>query len=545
MNADSYRGASAPVVVVALGLSLIAGQAASQIETREWLAPQGGLWSNPSNWSDSNVPDTFDESARLSPSPELGSGVLGTALIDSFIEVSRVYANGFIDIHVAPGSELFVRYSIVGEDNGQARVVLGGDSPSGQESKLVFDNVRSGIFNTTVLMSNDSGGSHMELNGGVINDTSVVRGIGVIESGSTGANNGLIESSEVAADNNVLLIRDSEMFHRGTIRAAAGSEIHIESSWLDCSDGGQFIAEDDIVIQDTEIIGGTFIREGRGEVKVLNETSFEHVTLEPIVVDVEGDLTLRGGELVNNGFINLAEGGTITFDEGTELSGEGRISFWRPNSQVRIIGLEEAVLTNGADHLLEGRGEIRAGLTNWGTLAIRGQDQPRNTLRIRGPFEQQNGATLDIIAREDNGRFGVDQLLIDRNSAVLGGTLYFRLTATAGDEVGQPFPIIRILQNDPAQQIVGTFDDVIVQRTSSSTDISGRVEVTYKPTSVEVAWYCRADVNRNGTVEPTDFTAWVTAYNNQDELADINENGNIDMADFNSWMFYYNRPCGH
>ncbi|MGP1271711.1 MAG: GC-type dockerin domain-anchored protein [Phycisphaerales bacterium] len=49
-----------------------------------------------------------------------------------------------------------------------------------------------------------------------------------------------------------------------------------------------------------------------------------------------------------------------------------------------------------------------------------------------------------------------------------------------------------------------------------------------------------ADVNGDGVVDPSDFTAWVVAYNNGDPAADQNCDGVIDPSDFTAWVVNYN-----
>ncbi|GAB5497320.1 MAG: hypothetical protein Phyf2KO_24000 [Phycisphaerales bacterium] len=545
MNTESRFGAHAPVIA-ALGLPLIlSAQAAGQIDTREWLLPKSGYWSDPANWSESNVPDTLNEFARLSPSPErIGDGALGEALIDQHIEVVRVYANGLIDIRVAPGATLDVRTTIAGEEGNIATVYLGDYSTSGETAELRFGSIRSGLTDAIVEMADLSGGAVIEVNRSLFSDTSVVRGIGEIRDGDTLTNEGRIESVQIADGTNVLRIGETKMINRGSIRAGFRSQLLVENTWIDSTDGGEFTSEGNLLFIDSEIVGGVLNREGRGSVTVLGETVFDLVDIDPISIDVEGELLLRGGELDNNGFIDVAHEGTLNLEGDTQFTGEGRVSFWRSDEQIRIVGQEEAVLTNGAGHLIEGRGQILAGLENRGALAILGQEAPSHTLRIRGQFEQTNEGTLELIARDYNGQFGLDRLLIDRNSAILGGTLNYRLLGLVGDTVGQPHTIIRVIQNDPSQQIVGTFDSVAVLRSTSARDISQIVEIDYLPDRVNLTWYCKADVNRNGVVEPTDFKAWINAFNNGDPLADINENGNLTLSDFNAWVFQYNRPCG-
>lgn len=54
---------------------------------------------------------------------------------------------------------------------------------------------------------------------------------------------------------------------------------------------------------------------------------------------------------------------------------------------------------------------------------------------------------------------------------------------------------------------------------------------------------CIADVNGDGVLTPTDFTAWVIAYNAGDLAADCNRNGTIEPADFSAWVAAWIAGC--
>ena len=49
-----------------------------------------------------------------------------------------------------------------------------------------------------------------------------------------------------------------------------------------------------------------------------------------------------------------------------------------------------------------------------------------------------------------------------------------------------------------------------------------------------------ADANNNGAVEPTDFSAWVAAFNANDPVADVNQNGSVEPTDFSAWVAAFN-----
>ncbi|GAB5497404.1 MAG: hypothetical protein Phyf2KO_24840 [Phycisphaerales bacterium] len=54
---------------------------------------------------------------------------------------------------------------------------------------------------------------------------------------------------------------------------------------------------------------------------------------------------------------------------------------------------------------------------------------------------------------------------------------------------------------------------------------------------------CLADTNRDGTLAPNDFTAWIAAYNSRDPIADQNRDGFIDPGDYTAWINNYVTGC--
>jgi hypothetical protein len=54
---------------------------------------------------------------------------------------------------------------------------------------------------------------------------------------------------------------------------------------------------------------------------------------------------------------------------------------------------------------------------------------------------------------------------------------------------------------------------------------------------------CLADVNNDGMVSPTDFTAWINAYNNLRPEADQNRDGIVSPTDFTAWIANFNAGC--
>lgn len=54
---------------------------------------------------------------------------------------------------------------------------------------------------------------------------------------------------------------------------------------------------------------------------------------------------------------------------------------------------------------------------------------------------------------------------------------------------------------------------------------------------------CLADVNGDGMLSPTDFTAWINAFNNQSTGCDQNSDAECSPTDFTAWISNYNAGC--
>jgi hypothetical protein len=54
---------------------------------------------------------------------------------------------------------------------------------------------------------------------------------------------------------------------------------------------------------------------------------------------------------------------------------------------------------------------------------------------------------------------------------------------------------------------------------------------------------CFPDVNNDGVVNPTDFDAWINAFNNQLPECDQNGDGSCTPTDFSAWIANYNAGC--
>ncbi len=71
----------------------------------------------------------------------------------------------------------------------------------------------------------------------------------------------------------------------------------------------------------------------------------------------------------------------------------------------------------------------------------------------------------------------------------------------------------------------------------------GRVDAYRAVAAAKGIRVCPADVNLNGRVEISDFSAWLSAYNTQNILADQNADDLIEPSDFSAFLSNYNRGC--
>jgi hypothetical protein len=85
----------------------------------------------------------------------------------------------------------------------------------------------------------------------------------------------------------------------------------------------------------------------------------------------------------------------------------------------------------------------------------------------------------------------------------------------------------------------GTPDVLIAARDSDAfADAAGRAYLFVLPSTE-----CLADVNHDGMVTPTDFTAWINAFNNTLLECDQNSDGSCTPTDFTAWISNFNIGC--
>ncbi len=75
--------------------------------------------------------------------------------------------------------------------------------------------------------------------------------------------------------------------------------------------------------------------------------------------------------------------------------------------------------------------------------------------------------------------------------------------------------------------------------------LSGADGIRFEVTAMEgtLVPRCAADVNRDGTLSPADFNAWIGAFNNGAPECDQNDDGACTPSDFAAWISNFNAGC--
>jgi len=86
-----------------------------------------------------------------------------------------------------------------------------------------------------------------------------------------------------------------------------------------------------------------------------------------------------------------------------------------------------------------------------------------------------------------------------------------------------------------------SFSDGLIAIGAKLSDDNG--EKTGSAYIFEVPCISAADTNHDGMLSPTDFTAWINAFNNQLPECDQNGDGNCTPTDFTAWIASFNAGC--
>ncbi|HED53124.1 MAG TPA: hypothetical protein ENJ00_02850 [Phycisphaerales bacterium] len=274
-------------------------------------------------------------------------------------------------------------------------------------------------------------------------------------------------------------------------------------------------------------------------------------------VEVSGITTMRG--FTNSGSLGLRENSRLTIDGSITNADQITINTTASVFNSRIVAtapitLDNAIILNGAgsafdaqleaDESIAGSIDLLAsstvsgnGLLN-GPMDVQGaltpgvDDLSPGTIQLQQDITLHPTTTVSLDFEDSTGSVLFDKLT-GTSDIVLDGTIELRLQGGYEPAIGDRFTIIS------ANSVTGNF-------ATTTTPIIGThlFRVIEQSNKVEALWTCLGDVNLDGSLDASDFSAWIAAYNSGDvEVGDQNLDGTLTPADFTAWIANFNAGC--
>jgi hypothetical protein len=233
---------------------------------------------------------------------------------------------------------------------------------------------------------------------------------------------------------------------------------------------------------------------------ILSADSMSMSTLVREGVDVpsnadQNDLQSLGNSITNN------RSGSVAF--ATRSS----VYLSRPS------GLQ--LIAQDGDSVLGGAGQLALGINH---LALNNNDH----LAFLSDIRSKGGGIIGESIFFFSDSLGFVELLT-RGDPLLGSTI---------SDLGF------VSENVSGEESNGLSDTGLVAFSFSLTD--GRTGIAVIDPFTQP---CLADVNGDGSVTPTDFTAWINAFNNSLPECDQNGDGSCTATDFTAWIANFNAGC--
>ncbi|GAB5495582.1 MAG: hypothetical protein Phyf2KO_06620 [Phycisphaerales bacterium] len=487
-----------------------------------------------------------------------GEGLGGTLLanegnirlFNASIEGGQYLAVGAGVLNTASGSSLLSGVTLNGPSFINAGHTITVDADSLVNNGLMQMNTTGSSANAVLQFTDDSsltGTGEIQMrtaftNTQIVTDPSFVvthtadhtiRGVGNIYAAMDNQGT-VIADVSVSVSGNVLDIEGQDKSNSGVMSALSGSILELSTMNLTQTGAGHLLADEGLIrfIGSATVTGGRIEASDAGSFIVDGPATFVDVTNNaPGVVNGGDTLTVSGDGIVNNGFVSVnpnqfSSDGIIAFPAdgffNTAGGGEVRLEADFGNSQIDGPG----IVTNGPGHTISGLGTIDTEFVNGGIVAP-GKDGI-GTLDASGDvtFASFGSMTIEVGNSNQSDTFAIS------GTANLGGTL--DVVTIPAFEIGNQIDYVILT----AGNVVGTFDteNLLV-------DDQLITRILYEPTQVRLVTRCIADTNLDGSVTPTDFTAWVNAFNNNNAVADQNLDGLITPTDFTAWIANFNAGC--
>ena len=148
--------------------------------------------------------------------------------------------------------------------------------------------------------------------------------------------------------------------------------------------------------------------------------------------------------------------------------------------------------------------------------------------------------------------------LYDLTSVLASGGNHFTFLYKGGFDPGQPlanlldyglgngfspFDVPQGTSNISALLLEGETYTWVTSEWSSTSPVGTSTNTIVGPGDAVETGSCIADVNGDGALTPTDFTAWINAFNNNLPGCDQNGDGSCTPTDFTAWIANYNSGC--
>lgn len=451
-------------------------------------------------------------------------GSAGGIVLMNAADVSNVTINGATDT-VNVSSITDSTNNDVLSIRGNSRLAISGTLAN--NGTLVI-NKNASVFNTFADVDTDvtiNGVGSIVLNGiGEFNDAQLEvdpAATLTIEAGQSVEGTGILEGDGLA------IIKGSVLANNAVADLRLQSNLDLTGATLQGS-------LNDVDINDADMTGGTSL----GGV-VFTGTSDARGFTNSADMGVRNNSTVNlDGDFTNNGVFTVNTDASV-FDSRLSaaapvtINGTGTIFLNGAGTPADAqLGADEAMggsLTLPVTQTVIGNGRIDGPTTVQGTLAPGVDNSTAGTFGLIGDVTL--GATASVqLDFFDLATFDSFSLNSD---LVLDGEIELRLQNGYEPNLGDRFDIIN------ASSVTGVFPTI-------NTPVIGTrlFRVIESGSDVDALWTCFADVNLDGALTPTDFTAWINAFNNNDtEVADQNFDGMVSPTDFTAWIANFNSGC--
>jgi hypothetical protein len=519
-------------LALAVGLAAsAAGTAGGQIE---WNSLTGGQWSTQGNWDPAGVPMLNDPVTVSLPGIyaiqiQASSAAAGTLTITNPSVSVAIHDNLFLQLN--------------GDFVNDANLVVNFNSSTSTSSIRFLSSASSLTGGGTIVLNAASSTADAIL---VSSPTTNIlnHGPGHTITGTGQIRNIIHNNGLISAAGGTILLGFTDKTNNNVMMATQGGVLEINGITITQTPSGVLRGNGgNILAIGCTVVGGTI--EGFGGGVFTGSGTIDGVTVLGDA-EVPAALTLNiANTLTNNGTIVVNPTGGTSFasinmlPSSDTIDGNGQIVLnavgLLTRAQINPQGASGS-LTNGANHTISGNGQLNIDVVNNGTISpghttITGDETQIIDLPNNRTLTCQPSSALHMqIAGTGPGEYDT----ITGGTFTAGGTLRIENIDGFGGLGAGEFLDIIIADST----VTGTFANVQL--------IGGAAyNVVYMADRVrlEMGSVCLPDVNGDGAVTPTDFTAWINAFNNNLPECDQNGDGSCTPTDFTAWIANFNAGC--